>query len=335
MNDHDPLDALRAARRVSDAEIAGSVDRQALRALREGITMIDRDQPATLEAPRRGRRLGRRGVSAGALALVLVGGGAAFAAYQQWYVGGGGADGLTCMTTWQDPSDSDEPLDSTGGPALTGDPVADCQRYQQLSGRPEINDPVAFTRNGYVYVAPRDQVPSDGTPLTAATADTAAAMRLDAALQDWVDGGNSRCFTSTTAVPYMKAEIARLGLAGWSTKVMPDNRPYQEGPCGSFYTDPVSRTAMFLPDRGPDPNVRRPDPGISGFVYDVRDALRTGITTHCVSTKQAQDVVAKALGAEHHWPTTVVRTNSPCASVDLVVGGSVQVWIYGPEVARP
>jgi hypothetical protein len=334
MNDHDPLDALRAARRVSDADIAGIVDRQALSALREGITMIDQGQPATGEARRRGRRLGRRGVSAGALALVLVGGGAAFAAYHQWYVGGA-ADGLTCMTTWQDPSDSDEPLDSTGGPALTGDPVADCQRYQKLSGRPEINDPVAFTRNGYVYVAPRDQVPSDGTPLTPGPADTAAAMRLDAALQDWVDGGNSRCFTTKTAVPYMKAEIAQLGLKGWSTKVMPDNRPYQDGPCGGFATDPASRTAMFLPDRGPDPNVRLSDGNVSGFVYDVRDALRTGITTRCISTQQAQDVVAKALGAQHHWPTTVVPTNSRCASVDLVVGGSMQVWIYGPEVARP
>jgi hypothetical protein len=322
------MTALKAARPIDDATIATVTDRHALSALREGITMTDRTTPATTKAPRRGRRLGRRGLIAAALGVALVGGGAAYAAYQQWDVGGGG-DGLTCMTTWQDPNGTTEQLDSTGGPPLTGDPVADCQRYQQLSGRPEIADPVAFTRGGYIYVVPRGQVPADGRPLVASAADTAAAMRLDAALGDWVDGGSSRCFTRETAVPYMQSEIARLGLDGWTTKVMPDNRPYEEGPCGFFDTDPVSKTAMFLPDRTTDPNSRRPDRDVAGFVYDVRDALRSGITDRCVSAKEAEAVVTKALGSQHHWPTTVVRTDAKCASVDLVVGGSMQVWIYG------
>ena len=106
MKDHELIDALRTTRRRSDAEIASGVDRHALSALREGITMTDRNQTSTVEAPRRGRRLGKRGMAAGALGLVLIGGGAAYAGFNQWYVGGGG-DGLTCMTTWHDPEGTD------------------------------------------------------------------------------------------------------------------------------------------------------------------------------------------------------------------------------------
>lgn len=335
MKEHGLMESLRAARRASDAEIARGVDRYALSALREGITMTDRNQLSTVEAPRRGQRLGRRGIAAGALGILLIGSGAAYAAYNQWYVGGGG-DGLTCMSTWRDPLGGDDPLDATGGPPLTWDPVADCQRYQQLSGRPEIADAVAFTRKGLTFVTPREQVPADGQVLVADHADRAAAIRLDAALDDWVDGGHSRCFTMATAVPYMNSELTRLGMDGWTTKVMPDNRPYEEGPCGFFDTDPATRTAMFFPDRTGDPNVRRSDKDVEGSVYDVRDALRTGIADKCVTTDEAEAVVAKALGSAHHWPTTVVAdARAKCSSVDFVVGGGMQIWIHGPERAKP
>ena len=338
MKDHELMQALRDTRTVDDAGIAAVTDRHALVALREGITMTDRHTTPTTEVPRRGRRLGRRGLVSGVLALTLVGGGAAYAAYNQWY-SGGALDGLTCMATWREPLGSDDALDSTGGPALTGDPVADCQRYQQEAGQPQIADAVAFTRNGSVFVTPREQVPADGRPLVAdpvLEADRASAIRLDAALEDWVDGGRSRCFTKTDAVPYLTAEIKRLGMHGWTTKVMPDNRPYEDGPCGFFDTDPATRAAMFFPDREQDPSVRKPDRDVAGSVYDVRDALRTGIAGQCLSAGAAEAVVAKALGTQHHWPTTVVADEqAKCSSVDLQVGGSIQIWVYGPSVARP
>jgi hypothetical protein len=335
MNDHELMDALRATRRASDTEIASGVDRHALGALREGITMTDRNQISKVDAPRRGRRLGGRGMAAGALGIMLIGGGAAYAAYTNWYVGGA-ADGLTCMTTWQDPLDNDGPQDSTGGPELTGDPVSDCQRYQQLSGKPQIADAAAFTRFGGLYVAPRGQVPADGQLLVPDPAERSATIRLEAALEDWVDGGNSKCFNAAEAVPYMQSEIKLLALDGWTTKVMPDNRPYEDGPCGFFDTDPVTRTAMFFPNRQVDPDLRKPDNDAAGFVYDVRDALRAGITDKCVSTTEAEATVAKALGTQHHWPTTVVLDDqAKCSSVDLQVGGSTQIWIYGPKAVKP
>ena len=45
--------------------------------------------------------------------------------------------------------------------------------------------------------------------------------------------------------------------------------------------------------------------------------------------------MAKALGTTHHWPTTVVADpKAKCASVDLMVGGSIQIWVYGPEAVK-
>jgi hypothetical protein len=334
MNDHDLMDAVRSTRRVSDAEISAVTDRHALNALREGITMTDRNQLSTVEAPRRGRRLGRRGMAAGALGVLLIGSGAAYAGYQQWYVGGG-ADGITCMMTWQDPA-GEQGTATSGGPALTADPVADCQRYQALSGKPPIKDPVAFAHNGRVFVAPRQELPADGRVQAAPSLEDARSMELDAGLEDWVDGGNSRCFSRSSAQAFMDSELKRLGLSDWTTKIMPDNRPFEEGPCGFFDTDPSTRTAMFFPDRGGDPNVRKPDAQVAGFVYDVRDALRAGITDTCVSVTAAEAVAEKATGSEHHWPTTaVVDPGARCASVDMVVGGSIQITVRGPETARP
>lgn len=331
MNDHDLITAVRGTRRVDDARLAERVDRHALLAVRDGITMTDRSAQPAVDRPRWLRRLGRRGVAAGALGLTLVGSGAAYAAYQQWYTGGA-ADGLTCMTAWQDPESPGS--ESTGGPALTGDPVEDCQRYQQLSGKPPIDDAVAFTWNGLTVVAPRDQVPSEGREITAAPADTAVGVAVARVLDDQVDGGRSRCHTAETAVPYVQGELERLGVTGWTVTVMPDD-PASVGPCGRFDVYPATRTVHFIPRSSGDPNVRLPDKEVSHVVYDVRDALRQKVAGACLSAKDAEAVTEEILGSEHHWPTTVVGNDAPCASVDMVVGGSIQVWVYGPEVARP
>ena len=67
--------------------------------------MTDRNQISTVEAPRRGRRLGRRGMAAGALGLVLLGSGAAYAVSQ--LDNGPTLDGLNCAESMT--------VDSTGG----------------------------------------------------------------------------------------------------------------------------------------------------------------------------------------------------------------------------
>ncbi|MEI2777628.1 MAG: hypothetical protein V9G19_16975 [Tetrasphaera sp.] len=300
------------------------IDETAFAPLREGIPMTPR--PTT--TPR--KRLRRRTIALVAGAALLLGG-TATAAYDKWYAGGA-ADGLTCMTTWVDPLTT-ENAPSTGGPALTTDPVADCQRYQRESGESEIANPVAFSRNGQVFVVPRDQVPADGNPLGEAPADTAAAMELRSSLGDWVDGGESGCYDRTTGPAFIRKELARLGLTGWEVTIMPDNRPYEEGPCGFFDVDMANSEARFFPDRQEERSADEPQ-GALPFVYEVREALRSSITDTCLSVSEAGAAAKRAVGAEHHWPTTAVVDNSAdCARVDMQVGGSIQITVYGPTTA--
>ncbi|WP_345713191.1 hypothetical protein, partial [Kineococcus glutinatus] len=243
---------------------------------------------------------------------------------------GGAADGLTCLTAWQGSSWAE---DSSGGPSLTADPVADCQRYQELTGAEPIPDPVAFTYEGYLVVAPRSEVPADGEVLAAPTAEDAAAFELDASLQDHVDGVRSGCFSEDEAVSFAARELERQGLTGWTVAVVPADNPGGDAdlPCAVAHADPATRQAQVLPHRAGSV-----DHGLDGDLAVLRDALRAGIAERCVGLPEAEALATAALGAEHHWPLSAIPDpDAACTRVDLEIGGSVQVTLRGPEVPRP
>ncbi len=316
----DPLLAALASADPATGVDLSRIDDAAFAPLREGIPMTTTTTRGAPTSPAPRRR--RRSVLVATLVASLVGAGAAAAAYQHWYAGGA-LDGLTCLTTWHDPGASD--LDATGGPALTGDPIADCQRYQQEEGRPAIADPVAIEWHGRTVVAPRGEIPAGSDPLPAATSADARTRELRASLGDYVDGGSARCFTAATGKTFADKEITRLGLSGWTVRLMP---AAAGGPCGFFDTDSATRTVMVFPDRGPDPDIAID--GDAAKVFALRDALRRGIADQCVSLAQAETVAAAALGSDQHWPLTSIEDPAAsCARVDLEVGGSVQVTVYG------
>src|SRR5690348_16378108 len=160
MNDHELMQALRDTRRVDDAGIATVTDRHALGALREGILMTDRHTPPTVEAPRRGRRLGRRGLVSGALALALVGGGAAYAVSQLSDTPT--LDQLNCAESMSLDSSGEVHLSgSIDGTAASGDDVADCTQIRADAGLPALSDPSAFVYGGTHYVVARAGVPAE------------------------------------------------------------------------------------------------------------------------------------------------------------------------------
>ena len=212
MRDQDVMRQLAALNPVTNTDLA-RLDAAAGAALREGIVMT-KDSPA----PTRLHRLGRRSVLAGGLTVALLGGGLAYAAvHNDSYEHSGGFDGLTCLSAWADPNQVslDEAGIATGGAALSGDPVADCQHYQELSGRPPIDDPVAFQWDGpSVYVAPRAQVPPDVT-LLVLQADAGPVHELSLSLDDLVGGLGASCLSTDDAVVDAQAELDRLGLTDW------------------------------------------------------------------------------------------------------------------------
>jgi hypothetical protein len=320
--DQDPMTRLRANDPIRGARL-DAVDPGALSALREGITMIRREGADESAVPRaRGwRRFGVRGMVGAGLALVLVGGTAAFAVHEMLHTY---TDGYECMQVW----------DPQGVPALsvelTGDPVADCQTTLAAQGLAPLEDPVAFTYDGQVIVTPRLQVPA-GATLLVPDPDAAAVRELTASSGDWVDGGRAVCRTAQEAAAWESAELVRLGLDGWTVTVdeLPADTPdtqRQEFPCAGAWVDPAARTVEVLAFRAEDVTTG------SGDTAAMAAALRAGITDTCVDLTQARALVDEAVGGGHHWPTTsVVDDTATCARVDMEVGGSILVTVYGPQ----
>lgn len=343
----DPMARLRSvdpARRVDLSHL----DPGALRAVREGITMTVRE-PETADGASEARTrrglgrlgLGRRGTIAVGLSVVLAGGSLGFAAYHQLFRGGL-ADGINCLSSWEGQSVS------TDGPPLTGDPIADCATYMAGSGVAPLVDPVAFTYQGMLYVTPRDQVP-EGAELLPVDPQAAHARELEASLHDMVDGGRSACLGGAEAEAVARAELSRLGLDGWTVHV--DDtvlEPQNIRPCADLWTDTAAKRVDVLPQRADDPGS---NPLLTELVAD----LRTGIANQCLSLDAARAVADDALvkadallvaanpghdvtvaGGAAHWPTTsVLDESASCARVDLEVGGSIQVTVYGPTTAHP
>ena len=315
----DVLARLRSVDPVRRIDLART-DTGALDALREGIIMTDRT-PATTSTV---RRLGRRGTLAVGLSFVLVGGGAAYAAYQQF--SGGIVDGLNCQSVWN------QDTDSADGPPLSGDPVADCVTYRAQAGLARISDPVAFTYQAMVFVTPRDQVPEGATLLGILDPQAAAVRELTANSRDLVDGGRSSCMSPGDAAAHAKADLARLGLSGWSV-VIDDAvlTAVNKQSCSDTAVDVATTTVTVLPERMPDPADLAAQAG-SGLT----SALRSGITDACVGIDEARVIADAALADLPHWPTTsVVDETATCSRVDLETGGSIQVTVYGPTNPTP
>ncbi|WP_309133355.1 hypothetical protein [Cellulomonas sp.] len=320
-------------------------------AMREAImaTDVTTDRTGTV-----GRRRVRRGAVVAALATVLVGGGAAYAGFHDWYRGGGGVQGLTCMARWDAPAD-----ERSGGPWLSGDAVADCRRYQELTGLPPIEQPVAFhvADDPATYVAPRDEVPQ-GATLVAADPQDLARQELEGSLGDLVDGLGAQCLDEAGAVAAAHAELDRLGLEGWTVRSEERPADWPEEECalvgfafpqppadgataapggtatpanGREAFEPEPRTLVVHPHAAPDRDTLRGQ-GVGEVVYEIRDALRAGIADACVDLDVAERIAADALGDGHHWPTVVVEDPAAeCTRVDLTGGGSIQVSLRGPR----
>jgi hypothetical protein len=334
MNDHELMQALRDTRRVDDAGIATVTDRHALVALREGITMTDRHTTPTTEVPRRGRRLGRRGLVSGALALALVGGGAAYAVSQ--LSDGPTLDTLNCAQSMTVSSDGEIHLrGAVDGMAASGDDVADCAQFRTDARLPALVDPYAFTYQGIHFVVSRAGVPAEVRKVAVAPlppAQVAALHELEAALDDWVDGPNASCFTVTEAEDYTRQTLTRIGLTGWTTRVFEDRENPTPGPCATLvpFTD---QHVVEVREDSRKPHL--PDPAnVSSSVFSAAAGLHDQVATKCLSLADAKRV-ARSLVDPIDEVTAVPDEAARCTRVDMTVGGTIFVTLRGPSVARP
>ncbi len=311
----DPLERLHAA---DPARGLADLDPAAWASLHDAVL---RTAPGPAPARRRRWRLGRNATIALGLGVALTAGGLAT-------IPGflGGTDGANCLRTWGEDAE-------VSGPWVTGDPVPDCELYWQQAGVEPPSDLVAFQVQGMTFVAPADQVPQGAVSLDGQPVYTPAEMELQLSVSDSVDGGVV-CRSVDDSAAWAQSELDRLGLATtWEVEVTGDPEdPYwsRDGidrPCSVINAQEHGRIEVFpgadpAVDVFPDGNPRA-------------DLLRERITDACVTVDEARAIADELLAGEHHWPTSsVVDETAACARVDLAIGGSIQVTVYGPtEVA--
>lgn len=311
-------------RRLSAADPACGIDLPRPEAtLREAIMRTDVDEGRAATGRRRRRR---RVFLAGGVAVALLGGGGAFAAYENWYVSTGGADrvstdGVLCTADW---STRGEEGGAVGGPFLTGDPVADCASYVELTGHPTIVDPVAFWSNYTVWVAPAAQVPDDAERQDDWSQEVAV-RELDATLNDWVDGVRSTCTPVEEAVPTVEGVLAEFGFEDLRVRTQGGG----SGECAEAYVDRQRGVVVVL---GVEESLASGGWVRTGPVAEIRDGLSAGIAAQCLDLESAEAVARDVLGRQHHWPLAAIEDPSAsCTRVDMEVGGSVLVTLRGPR----
>ena len=164
-------------------------------------------------------------------------------------------------------------------------------------------------------------MPADAVPIN--RTEDARVFELERSLDDYVDGGLSQCFDQTTGAAFAHSELDRLGLTDWTVKTT-EQAPGQ------------GRCALLLVPNPGVVEVRASFYSNDDFASaELVPLLRSEITDQCLSLTEAKTVVDEALADEHHWATsTQVDPAADCTRVDLNVGGSIQVFLYGPETAR-
>ena len=276
--------------------------------------------PAAAPGARR-RRLGRRGAITVALAGVLAGGGAAYAAVQLFAAQD--TEGVTCMTTWRESALEGQHVDAAG-PWMTGDAIEDCATLLAAQGLPAVADPVVFEHDGHVYVTPAGQAPDWAEPIDsqAGPAVDPRVIELRLSLSDRIDGGRGECRTVDDAATWAQSELDRLGLEDWTIEKLGSNSGEKQ--C-SWLTAEEAGVINVMPQIEPDAVLYSPE------VDPVVGALRRGVAGQCLTVDAARALVDEAYGELEHFPTTTVADEAAkCARVDLVVGGSTQVTVYGP-----
>src|SRR5436190_125395 len=108
-------------------------------------------------------------------------------------------------------------------PSASGHPVADCAaQWQRDTGSPA--PPLAAYDNGHggITVLPADETPPSGfTPLPTGETQNVSMVEMQQWLDDYVDGLNSGCYDTATAVKMTQQELAQLGLGNWTVQPPP------------------------------------------------------------------------------------------------------------------
>jgi hypothetical protein len=323
----DPLQLLR------DADPATSV---APYSSDRAATLLDRAVAAAPGQPTPSRQQTRRaGAAAAGFALVLCGGGVAWAVLAQ-----PPATALQVLCAVGIDRSQYDPttgrVDGSNLQALSGDPVADCAgEFQRLQGAaPPLTG--YDTGGQQIAVMPADwPAPADWKPLPTTFRNDPTRLELKHRLDDLVEGPQGRCATADETERIARAELADLGLTGWtfrrlSQAHLADGRTWcasawvDEGP-GTTIVIQATEGGMF------DPRATGNEPTLE-FIA----TLRSRIVESCEPLSEARrlvedTLVKRGLRLDDAHITTIEDPGAACTRVDFVPGGNAVVILRGPR----
>lgn len=214
--------------------------------------------------------------------------------------------------------------------AVTGDPVADCASLWRQQNGTEPPPLVAYDNQlGSISVVPADApVPSDWTPLETGVIQDPRLIELDAALADYGDGLNARCYTPADAQPLAEAALQRLGLADWSVRIDPE-RLGGDGTCAVHVLDPDAKTVVLFGLEMAPPPADAPFARLASIVQEEIDH-------QCLKLQEAVDAVrriAADLGIDEPAGELIIHSvpdaSATCSRTDVNVGGRIEVTVRG------
>ncbi len=234
MSAPDPIELLSRIAPLSDEEAADMFGTAGRERLLEAITRLS-PSPA-----RPARRRARRPLVLAVAVLVAIG-----TATVAWAITRGGARETTsieCLIAAVD----------TGIDATSGNPAADCAaEWQRERGTPA--PPLVAYANSYggVTVMPRSKKPPAGWR-TLRSQDVAL-IKLQESLDDYLNGLNSSCLTSSQATTFTQQQLERLGFAGWTVNIRstPASTSSNNSPTATVAAGSSSRPAPAMSAAGP------------------------------------------------------------------------------------
>lgn len=220
--------------------------------------------------------------------------------------------------------------------ATSGNPAADCAaEWRRESGSPAPPLTAYANTAGGVTVLPRSQKPPAGWRTL--HSQNVALIELEESLADYVNGLNSRCFTSAQATTFTRQQLARLGFAGWTVNVrlIPSSTSSPNGPIctSSGLIDPTTATVELISGYSDKPP-RNWQPGI--LATRLQPLTKTCLTLPAM--RSAVEQKASSLGLSPEPPatrTSYVLDSYPshklrCTSLYETVGGAISLIMRGP-----
>jgi hypothetical protein len=337
MSAPDPIELLSRIAPLSDEEAADMFGTAGRERLLEAITRLS-PSPA-----RRARRRGRRPLALAVAVLVAIG-----TATVAWAITRGGARETTsieCLIAGVD----------TGIDATSGNPAADCAaEWQRERGTPA--PPLVAYANSYggVTVLPRSKKPPAGWR-TLHSQDVAL-IDLQESLDDYLNGLNSSCLTSSQATAFVRQQLERRGFVGWTVNVRsaegssPGNTPISttagSGPrpapgistagptcTASNLVDPATATVTLIAG-----NIAKPPPNwLPGrLATSLRPLTKTCLSLPAMRKTVEQNASQLGLSPEPPANRTTYELNAiqddklRCTTLYETVGGTINLILRGP-----